>query len=65
MSHAGHPLAGGDEVYGNKQSLKLPIARQALHSHRLSFLNPFTDEMVTYDSIMPTDMRELIKRLKL
>ncbi len=39
MSHAGHPLAG-DEVYGNKQSLKLPIARQALHSHRLSFFKP-------------------------
>ncbi|PLX67953.1 MAG: RNA pseudouridine synthase [Denitrovibrio sp.] len=64
MTHAGYPLAG-DEVYGNRQSLKMPIARQALHSHRLSFVNPFTDEMVTYESQVPTDMRELIKRLKL
>ncbi|PLX70875.1 MAG: RNA pseudouridine synthase [Denitrovibrio sp.] len=64
MTHAGFPLAG-DEVYGNKQSLKLPISRQALHSCRLSFLDPFTNEMVVYESGLPPDMQELIKRLKL
>jgi len=64
MSHAGYPLAG-DEVYGNRLSLKLPITRQALHSAKLSFVNPFTNELVTYESSMPSDMRELIKRLKL
>jgi len=64
MSHAGHPLAG-DEVYGNRQSLKLPIARQALHSWKLSFVDPFTNEPVSYESSVPLDMRELIKRLNL
>lgn len=64
MSHAGYPLAG-DEVYGNRLSLKMPINRQALHSAQLEFVNPFTNEMVKYESSIPEDMRELIKRLKL
>jgi 23S rRNA pseudouridine1911/1915/1917 synthase len=64
MSDAGYPLAG-DEVYGNKLSLKLPISRQALHSERLSFVSPFTHEIVSYEAPIPLDMRELIKRLKL
>lgn len=64
MSHAGFPLAG-DEVYGNRQSLKLPIGRQALHSWKLSFVNPFTNETEAFETSLPEDMRELIKRLKL
>lgn len=64
MSHAGFPLAG-DEVYGNRQSQMMPIGRQALHSWRLSFRNPFTNEMAVFESSLPQDMRELIKRLKL
>jgi 23S rRNA pseudouridine1911/1915/1917 synthase len=64
MCHTGYPLAG-DEVYGNRQSQRLPISRQALHSHSLSFCDPFTNEKVTFQSEVPPDMRELIKRLKL
>jgi len=64
MSYAGYPIAG-DEIYGNRQSLRLPIGRQALHSHRLSFVNPFTQETAEYESSLPSDMMELIKRLKL
>lgn len=64
MSHAGYPIAG-DEVYGNRLSLKMPIARQALHSWKLTFVNPFTNETAAFESEVPPDMRELIKRLKL
>lgn len=64
MTHAGFPLAG-DEVYGNKQSLKMPISRQALHSYRLSFTDPFTGKTAAFESEMPADMKELIKRLNL
>lgn len=64
MSHAGFPLAG-DVVYGNRMSLKMPIGRQALHSWKLSFDNPFTNETEAFESPLPQDMRELIKRLKL
>lgn len=64
MSNAGYPLAG-DEVYGTKLSLKMPIKRQALHSARLSFTDPFTGKPVSFEAPIPSDMRELIKRLKL
>jgi 23S rRNA pseudouridine1911/1915/1917 synthase len=41
FSHIGHPLAG-DVLYGGK-----PIAgRQALHSAKIQFLHPFTQEMI-------------------
>jgi len=64
MSHAGFPLAG-DEVYGNRQSISLPISRQALHSYKLSFTDPFSQETAAYETEMPPDMKELIKRLNL
>lgn len=64
MSNAGYPLAG-DEVYGSRLSLKMPINRQALHSVKLSFTDPFTKESVAFEAPIPSDMRELIKRLKL
>ena len=64
MADAGYPLAG-DEVYGSRQSLAMPIGRQALHSWRLSFTDPFTNETAAFECDLPSDMRELIKRLKL
>ncbi|ADD66816.1 pseudouridine synthase, RluA family [Denitrovibrio acetiphilus DSM 12809] len=64
MSHAGFPLAG-DVVYGHRQSLKLPIKRQALHSFRLAFVSPFTGEDMVFESPLPLDMKELIIGLKL
>jgi len=64
MSHAGYPIAK-DEVYGNRQSVKMPIQRQALHSWKLSFEDPFTNEISSFESAIPADMKELIKRLKL
>jgi len=63
MNHIGFPIAG-DEVYGNKLSLRIPMKRQALHSWRLSFVNPFNNETVSYEAPLAYDMEELIKRLK-
>jgi 23S rRNA pseudouridine1911/1915/1917 synthase len=63
MSHMGFPLAG-DDVYGTKLSMKIPIKRQALHSWKLSFVDPFSGDLVNYEAPVPLDIEELIKRLK-
>ncbi|MCD8552580.1 RluA family pseudouridine synthase [Seleniivibrio sp.] len=64
MSHMGFPLAG-DSVYGNKISAAMPIKRQALHSWHLSFIDPFDNTQKSFLSPLPTDIEELVKRLKL
>ena len=46
------------DLYGGNHDL---ISRQALHSHHLQFLNPFTDEMVHVELDMPEDMKNLLK----
>lgn len=57
MAHIGHPLAG-DFLYGTEDPDL--IARPALHSHRLAFLQPFTGEKLTFTSPLPQDMEKLI-----
>jgi 23S rRNA pseudouridine1911/1915/1917 synthase len=42
MSYIGHPLVG-DVLYGGKDTFH----RQALHAVKLSFLHPFTNEMIS------------------
>ncbi|MGE4267636.1 MAG: RluA family pseudouridine synthase [Deferribacterales bacterium] len=64
MSHLGFPLAG-DSVYGNKISTAMPIERQALHSWHLSFIDPFDNTQKSFQSPLPADIEELVKRLKL
>lgn len=63
MSHLGYPLAG-DSVYGNRISLSMPIKRQALHSWKLSFTDPFDNTQKSFQSPIPEDMEELVKRLE-
>lgn len=64
MAHLGFPLAG-DSVYGNRISAAMPIGRQALHSWHLSFIDPFDNTQKAFQSPLPDDMEELVKRLKL
>lgn len=60
MSHIGHPLIG-DWLYNphNKD-----MKRQALHSHRLSFVHPITNEQMELVSDIPSDMMEVINAEK-
>lgn len=51
-----HPLLG-DTLYGKESNL---ISRQALHSHKVSFIHPITKERVTYIAPLPYDIRKLI-----
>ncbi|MDR2401581.1 MAG: RluA family pseudouridine synthase [Deferribacteraceae bacterium] len=59
FKHIKHPLIG-DELYGGKSAL---FHRQALHSHRLVFTDPFNGKAVNITSDIPDDMKELKERL--
>jgi 23S rRNA pseudouridine1911/1915/1917 synthase len=61
LSHLGHPIYG-DNLYGVEGDEEY-IKRQALHAYKLSFPHPRTGEIVTLESALPEDMKELIKKL--
>ncbi|MGM0419166.1 MAG: RluA family pseudouridine synthase [Thermodesulfobacteriota bacterium] len=76
MSDIGHPLAG-DSVYGYKSPVKHikntlvksvfknSVNRQMLHSYSVSFMHPFTGEVVSVNADKPADMKEFISKLNL
>ena len=55
LKYLGHPLLG-DTLYGNKSEL---IDRQALHSYKISFINPISKEKIEFEN-MP-DFLKLFK----
>lgn len=58
FAHLGHPLVGDDLYGGQVDKLK----RQALHSAELTFYHPFFKKSMTFQSALPEDMEELIKK---
>jgi 23S rRNA pseudouridine1911/1915/1917 synthase len=74
-----HPIVG-DKVYrprklektigrGDRQSMKIlellkTVRRQMLHAWRLSFIHPYTKEAVFYESPLPADMVDVIRRIR-
>jgi 23S rRNA pseudouridine1911/1915/1917 synthase len=68
MAHLGHPLIG-DPVYGrDRKGFKsiletIGFKRQALHAKRLGFIHPVTEQKLSFDSALPTDMQELLSEL--
>jgi 23S rRNA pseudouridine1911/1915/1917 synthase len=59
FKHIKRPLMG-DELYGGRRDF---IARQALHSSRLAFTDPFNHKHVEITAELPADMRELLEKL--
>ncbi len=62
-----HPLAG-DVRYGNgrdnrRYRAELGLYRLALHARALSFLHPVTRQRVTFDSAVPDDLCEPLRRV--
>lgn len=55
MSAIGHPLLG-DTLYGHTSSL---INRQALHSHKISFVHPVTKQIMNFTCELPDDMKAI------
>ena len=77
LAHIGHPVFG-DPTYGGRshlwgglegkraqhaQNLLKLIGRQALHAKTIGFVHPSTKESVEFDSELPEDMQEVLKRL--
>lgn len=56
FSHLNHPLLG-DALYGGDKKL---ISRVALHSYRLEFIHPVTNEKITLVKELPYDMKKLM-----
>ena len=56
MAHLGYPLTG-DWLYGTRSN---DIDRPALHSHRLIFLHPMTEERIECVAPLPLDMERLL-----
>lgn len=52
FSHLGHPLLG-DTLYGGERK---EIDRQALHSSKITFIHPFTNEKLVCHTSLASDM---------
>ncbi len=55
--YIGHPIIG-DTLYNSESSL---ITRQALHSHKISFIHPITKNNIELISSIPEDISKIIK----
>lgn len=51
-----HPILG-DSLYGSKSDL---ISRQALHSFKISFIHPITNELIKFEIDLPEDMKSIL-----
>ncbi len=73
MKHLGHPIVG-DPLYSGPQWRGIPdkriqralasFGRQALHAARITFPQPTTNALLTFEAPMPADMRALIELLR-
>ena len=58
-----HPVVG-DPVYGRRKKIKnIKASRQMLHAWRLEFTHPVTKKTMSFESPVPDDMCDLIKKL--
>jgi 23S rRNA pseudouridine1911/1915/1917 synthase len=60
MAAMGHPVVG-DPVYGRRSDL---VPRQFLHARRLGFRLPSTGEYREFESPLPADLRDALRRLE-
>lgn len=61
MAYKKHPLLG-DQVYGPKKG-PIKATSQVLHAKTLGFDHPITGERMEFDSELPSDFQELLKKL--
>ena len=77
MAHLGHPVFG-DKTYGGDnpnlagnerkkkqqaENLLELMPRQALHAKTLGFLHPTTRKLVSFDSELPDDFKEILNQI--
>jgi 23S rRNA pseudouridine1911/1915/1917 synthase len=61
----GHTLVGEQRyVHGADNLRVIDFPRQALHSHRLAFRHPMTNQLLSFEAALPQDMTALLARLR-
>ena len=74
LSHIGHPIVG-DSTYGGRKKFApgssdlvlkkiADFKRQALHAAQLELTHPSTNKAISFESEIPSDMRDLMSALK-
>jgi len=67
FSYIGHPVIG-DKDYGNKESEKVAketgLVRRFLHSKRIVFNHPITNEIIDLNDELPDDLKNCRLSLK-
>lgn len=61
MAHINHPLLG-DAVYGPKKKA-MGVETQMLHAKVLGFHHPKTEEYMEFNSPLPQEFANIIKKL--
>ncbi len=64
MAAIGHPIVA-DGVYGSTNSEDLGLRRHFLHAYRLRFLHPASSVRTEITAPLPSDLAEVLNRLKL
>ena len=59
--HLGHPVVG-DDVYGKAEK---GLAGQLLHSYKIQFYHPRTQEIMRFEVELPAHFKEYLKRLSI
>ncbi|MDD3520236.1 MAG: pseudouridine synthase, partial [Actinomycetota bacterium] len=67
FSHIGHPVIG-DKTYGNKETNlianNIGLERHFLHAARITFIHPFTDNIIDIKDEMPEDLKNSLELIK-
>jgi 23S rRNA pseudouridine1911/1915/1917 synthase len=63
FKNTGHPLVG-ESVYAFRKDFKLKFRRTALHAARLEFIHPIIKKRMTFNSELPSDMKNFYEEQK-
>lgn len=64
LSALGHPIAG-DALYGGGRADNLGLQRHFLHAFFLGFRHPEDARNMTLETVLPGDLRDALRRLKI
>ena len=64
MAAVGHPIVA-DGLYGSADSDNLGLRRHFLHAYRLRFLHPANSASIEITAPLPSDLMEVLNRLKI
>jgi len=65
MLHVGHPLFA-DVLYGGRKNIKSDrqfLSRHFLHASKIEFAHPKNQEMLSFESSMPTELEDFLQKL--